>query len=79
MQQASTIADKIVETLYSNKVTSENKRIHTPALHSKLGCLLFSKGSSNSGTTLYEGDGGGGGGKSFFSPFWSQKNVKKPL
>ena len=80
MQQASTIADKIVETLYSNRVTSENERIHTPALHSKLGCLLFSKGSSNSGTTLDEGDGGGGGGgKSFFFPFWSQKNVKKPL
>ena len=77
MQQASTIADKIVETLYSNRVTSENKRIHNPALHSKLGCLLFSKGSSNSGTILYEGDGGGG--KSFFFPFWSQKNVKKPL
>ena len=76
MQQASTIADKIVETLYSNRVTSENKRIHTPALHSKLGCLLFSKGSSNSGTTLYGGDGGG---ESYFFPFWSQKNVKKPL
>ena len=28
----STIGDKIVETLYSNRVTSENKRIHTPAL-----------------------------------------------
>jgi len=27
-----TIADKIVETLYSNRVTSENKRIHTPPL-----------------------------------------------
>ena len=25
-----TIGDKIVETLYSNKVTSENKRIYTP-------------------------------------------------
>ena len=25
----STIGDKIVETLYSNGVTSENKRIHT--------------------------------------------------
>ena len=28
----STIGDKIVETLYSNGVTSENKRIHTPPL-----------------------------------------------
>ena len=27
-----TIGDKIVETLYSNRVTSENKRIHTPPL-----------------------------------------------
>ena len=26
------IGDKIVETLYSNRVTSENKRIHTPPL-----------------------------------------------
>ena len=25
-----TIGDEIVETLYSNRVTSENKRIHTP-------------------------------------------------
>ena len=30
-----------------------------PTLHSKLGCLLFSIGSSNSGTTLHGGDGGG--------------------
>ena len=28
----STIGDKIVETLYSNGVTSENKRIHTTPL-----------------------------------------------
>ena len=27
-----TIGDKIVETLYSNRITSENKRIHTPPL-----------------------------------------------
>ena len=42
-----TIGDKIVETLYLNRVTSENKRIRTlPCpLHSKLGCLLFSIGS----------------------------------
>ena len=41
------IGDKIVETLYLNRVTSENKRIRTfPCpLHSKLGCLLFSIGS----------------------------------
>ena len=30
-----------------------------PTLHSKLGCLLFPIGSSNSGTTLHGGDGGG--------------------
>ena len=52
----------------SNRVTSENKRTHTPPppLHSKLGCLLFSKGSSNSGTTLHGGDGGE---IALFSPF----------
>ena len=27
-----TIGDKIVETLYSTRVTSENKRIHNPPL-----------------------------------------------
>ena len=27
-----TIGDKIVETLYSNRVTSENKEINTPPL-----------------------------------------------
>ena len=57
-----TIGDKIVETLYSNRVTSENKRINTPLppppLHLKLGCLLFYIGSSKSGTTLHGGDGG---------------------
>ena len=63
-----TMGDKIVEILYSNRVTSENKRINTPPppLHSKLGCLLFSIGSSNSGTTLHGGDGGE---KGLFSPF----------
>ena len=32
---------------------------HSPPLHPKLGCLLFSIGSLNSGTTLHWGDGGG--------------------
>ena len=32
MRQAPTIAEKIVETLYSNRVTPENKRIYTPPL-----------------------------------------------
>ena len=48
----STIGDKIVETLYSNRASSENQKKSTPLpppLHSKLGCLFFSIGSSNSG------------------------------
>ena len=53
-----TIEDKIVETLYSNRVTSTTLN-PSPALHSKLGCFLFSTRSSNSGTTLHGGDGGG--------------------
>ena len=52
-----TIGDKIVETLYSNRMTWENKRIHTPSLTSW--GVLFSIGSSNRGTTLHGGDGGG--------------------
>ena len=61
MTGIATIGEKIVETLYSNRVTSETYE-STPLpcpLHSKLGCFLFSKGSSNSGTTLHGGDGGG--------------------
>ena len=48
-----------ITTLYSNRVTSENKRICTPLpcpCRSKLGCLLFSIGSLNIGTTLHGGD-----------------------
>ena len=71
-----TIGDKIVETLYSNRVTSENKRIHTPPLHSRLRCLLFSIGNSNSGTTLYGGDGGG---KALFSPFEVRETSESPF
>ena len=57
-----TIGDKIVETM------SVNKTIHTPLpSHSKLGCLLFSTGSLNSGTTWHGGGGGGGAaGKALF-------------
>ena len=71
-----TIGDKIVEALYSNRVTSEDKRIHTPPLHSRLRCLLFSIGSSNSGTTLYGGDGGG---KALFSPFEVREMSERPF
>jgi len=62
-----TISDKIVETLNSSRVTSENKTIHTPPppLLKRLGCLLFSTGSSNRGTTLHGGDHGEG--KALFS------------
>ena len=59
----STFSDKIAETLYSNRVT----------LHSKLGCLLFSIGSSNIGTTLHGGDGGV---KAIFPPFEVSKRQK---
>ena len=54
------VGEKIVKTLFSNRVTSENKRIHTlPCpLHSKLGCLMLSIASSNRGTTLNGGDEG---------------------
>ena len=47
--------------LYSNRVTSENKRIRTPPLSPpfKVGCLLFSTDSSNIGTKLHGGDGAG--------------------
>ena len=45
---SATIGDKIVETLYSNRVTSENKRIRTPPLPPPfMGCLLFPVGSLN--------------------------------
>ena len=74
-KKQATIGDKIVETLYSNTVTSENKRIHTPPLHSKLGCSLFSIGSSNGGTKLHGGDGGR---KAFF-PLLKSVKRQKPL
>ena len=45
-------------------------------LHSKLGCLLFSIGSSNFGTTLH---GGEGGGKAIFPPFEVSKTSKSPV
>ena len=72
---------QIVETLYSNRVTSENKRIHTPPLSPpfKVGGFVISKGSSNSSTTLHGGDGGGGGEAIIIFPFKVRKNVKKRL
>ena len=54
--------------LYSNRVTSENKRIRTPPLSPpfKVGCLLFSTHSSNISTKLHGGDDAG---KAIFPPF----------
>ena len=69
-----TIGDKLVETLYSNRVTSHKKE--TTPLHSKLGCLLFSTGSSNSGTTLH---GGNGVGKLYYTLLKSVKHNKAPF
>ena len=71
-----TIGDKLVETLYLNRVTSENKRNYTPPLHSKLGRLLFSTGSFNSGTTLHGGDWEG---KALLYPFKVGKTSKSPF
>ena len=67
----STIGDKIVETLYLNRVTSENKRIHTPPLSPPFKVGVFVE---NNGTTLHGGDGGG---KLYFL-LLKLKNVKKP-
>jgi len=63
-----TVSDKIVETLYSYRVSSENEIIRTLPLSPlfKVGCLLFPLGSSNIGTTLHGEDGGG---KAIFPTF----------
>ena len=37
-----TIGDKVVETLYSSRVTLENKRIHTPPLSPPFKVGVFS-------------------------------------
>jgi len=56
-----TIGEKNFETMFSNKVTSENKGIRTtspvPSIQSWGVCRFY--GSSNSGTKLYGGDRGG--------------------
>ena len=65
-----------VTKLLRHRVTSENKRIHTPPLHSRLRCLLFSIGSSDSSTTLYGGDGGG---KALFFPFEVREKSESPF
>ena len=54
----------------------ENKTILTPPLHSTLGCLLFSTGRSNSGTTLH---GGGEDEKINIFSFLSWQNVREAL
>ena len=70
------IEDKIVEASYSNRVTTENKRIHTSPPHSKLGCLFFSIGTSNCGTRLHRGNGGG---NALFSPLEVGKASEGPF
>ena len=74
-------ATKLLRLLYSNRVTTDNKRMHTHSplptlLHSKLWCLLFSRGSSNSSTTLHEGDGGV---KALFPPLEVSKASESPF
>ena len=73
IHHAPTIGDKIVETLYSNRVTSQNNGIRTPPLSPpfKVGVFVFfSVGSSNIGRTLRGGDGEG---KAKFPPFEGSK------
>ena len=74
------LATKTFRHQHSNRVTSENKTVHTSfpyqTLHSKLACLLFSTSSSNSSTTLH---GGSGGRKALFSPFEVVKLQKGTL
>ena len=71
------IGDKTVETLYSDRVTTQiTKESRPPSpLHSKLGCLFFSIGSSNCGITLHGGDGGG---KALFPPLEVSKVSESP-
>ena len=55
--------------------TKESTHPPSPPLHSKLGCSLFSTGSSNSGTILYGRDGGGKAlevSKTSETPFWAK-------
>ena len=64
-----TIGDKIVATLSSNGITSENKTIRTPppSRPFKVGVfLVFNRWLEQRGTTLH---GGGRRGKDLFFPF----------
>ena len=64
-----TIGDKIVHTLYSNRVTSENKRIRAPSLSPqfKVGVFVVSYRKLEHRHNLAWR---GWGRKSYFSPFW---------
>ena len=73
MEYQPKISDKIVETFYSNRLTSENKRIHTLPLSPPLKVGVFVV--FYIGTTLHAGDGGG---KAIFPPFEVNKGQKKP-
>ena len=66
-----TVGDKIGKTLHSKRT---KKSTAPPPLHLKLGCLLFSIGSSNSGTMQGMGEE-----KQYFSLLKSVKCQKAPL
>ena len=66
-----TTGEKIVETSYSNRATSENIRIHTPPLSAPFKVGLFV-----GGTTIH---GGGGRGKAIFPLLKSGKRQKVHL
>ena len=75
-----TIGDKIiVQPLYSNRVTTENKRIHTSVLSPsfKVGVfVVVCRWLINSGTTLQRGDGGG---KALFATLEVSKTSESPF
>ena len=74
-----TIGEKIVETLFLNRVISENKRIRTPPLSPpfKVGVfVVFYRQLEQGHNTLHRGDGGG---KLYFLLFEVNKTLKSPV
>ena len=74
----STISDKIVETLYVNRVTSENKRIRTPPLSPsfKVGMFVVFYRQLEQGHNIARR---GWGRKAIFPPFEVHKTQKSPV
>ena len=72
------IGDKIVETLYLNRVTSENKRIRTPPLSPpfKVGVFVVFYRQLEQGHNIARR---GWGRKVIFPPFEVHKTEKSPL